>query len=84
VPFGRLPVSLPRAFADDGFLFLAQRLPGRLHDARIDHLAAARNVAESGQMAINGIEYGLIGTVLDQAFLEGPNRRPVRDLAAGA
>jgi hypothetical protein len=83
-PFGRLPVSRHRAFADDGFLFLAQRLPGRLHDARVDHLAAARNVAVPGQLAINGIEHALAGAGLDQALLEGPDRRPVRDLAAGA
>ena len=65
-----------------------ERLPSFLseclHDARIDHLAAARNLAVPGQLAINGIEHALAGAGLDQALLEGPDRRPVRDLAAGA
>ena len=51
---------------------------------RVNHLAAARNVAVPGQLAINGIEHALAGAGLDQALLEGPDRRPVRDLAAGA
>lgn len=83
-PFGWLPVGRHRAFADQGFLFLAQRLPGRLHDARVDHLAAASNVAVHGQLAIDRIENALAGAGLDQALLESPDRRSVRDLAAGA
>jgi hypothetical protein len=43
-----------------------------------------RNVAVPGQLAINSIEHALNGVGLDQALLEGPDRRPVRDLAAGA
>lgn len=82
-PLGWLPVGRHRAFADQGFFFLAQRLPGRLHDARVDHLAAARNIAMLGQLTIDRFENALAGARLDEAFLERPDRRSIWNLAAG-
>lgn len=80
----RPPLRQHRAFDDHGFLFLAQRLLGRLDYARVDHLSAARNVAVLGQLPIHRLEGALADAGLDQPFLEGPDRRSVGNLAARA
>ena len=67
---GRLPVERHRVVGDDGLLFLAQRLLRYLHNAGVDHLAAERDVAVPGQLAIDGLEYALAGARFDQSFLE--------------
>jgi hypothetical protein len=68
----------------NGFLILLDRLLGRFDNTGIDHLAAARHVAMPGQLAVDRLEHGLAGAGLDQAFLEGPDRDAVRNLAAAA
>jgi len=72
-----------RSFADQDLFFLVQRLLGRLHDARVDLLAAARNVAVLGELAIDRFENALAGTGLEQALPEYSDLGPIRNLAAG-
>ena len=81
---GRLPVDGHRVFTHQRFFLLAQRLFRRLHDARVNHLAASCNVAVFAELPVHGLKDALAGAGLDQALFESPDRRPVRDLAAGA
>lgn len=55
-PLRGLPVGRHRVLAYEGLFFLVDRLPGRLHDARVNHLAAARHITMDRQLAIDCIK----------------------------
>ena len=60
------------------------RLLWRLHDARVDHLAASCDIAMPGQLTVDRVKHGLAGASLDQAFLEVPDGGAIGELAAVA
>ena len=55
-----------------------------MHDARVDHLAAACDIAKPGPLTVDRLKHVLAGTNPDQAFLERPDPRAGSNLAAGA
>lgn len=69
--------QISRAGLDLGLLVLGQPLLGRLHDGRIDQLAAEREVAPGLQLCIEAREQRLGRAGLGQGFSEAPNRRIV-------
>lgn len=69
-----------RALAHDALFLLVDRLPGRLHDARVNHLTAVRHIAMDRQLAIDRVKNAFAGASLDQAFFEGPDRSAVEKL----
>lgn len=80
-PLRRRPVDRHGVVLDDRFLFLVQRLPGHLHDARVDDLAPWCDVAVPGKLTVDRIEHALAHAGLDQPLLERPDRRAVWNLA---
>lgn len=83
-PLRGLPVGRHRVLSYDGLFVLVDRLPGRLRDARVNHLATTRHIAVDRQLAIDRVKNALAGASLNQAFFEGPDRGPVGNLAAVA
>jgi len=77
-----ISVTRYRAFSDQHPLYFVQPFLGRVHNARVDHLTAARNVAVLGELAIDRLGNALAGTGLDQPLLKCPDRGPIRNLVA--
>lgn len=79
---GGTPLHWHRSFAGQRRAVLAHRLTRRLHDARVDHLPAARHTAVVGKLPIGRVEDALAGAGFDQALLEGQDRRAFQNLPA--
>ena len=62
----RLPVDRHHVLGHDGLFFLADRSPGRLHDAGVDHLPTTRHMAVDQPLPIERVKNALAGTSLDQ------------------
>jgi len=65
---------------DPRFFLLAGRLSGDLDDACVNNLAAAY-MYPWHKLAVDGLKHARARTSLNQPFLEGPERRAIRDLA---
>ena len=71
------PLGRHRVLLDDLLLVLVQRLLENRHDAGIDHLSAARDVALAVELPAHGLEDPLSRLRLDQPLLERPDGRAV-------
>lgn len=78
----RFPDDWHRTFSNQAPFLFAQRVFRRLRDARVNHLAATYNVAMPGKLTVISVEGTLAGVGLKQAFLERPDRCPIRYVAA--